>query len=75
MDWAGKGQTVIVASINPADKYPMFVIPSRIGIRDDGQAGHVVQFFKPNGATLALSSGGTGCRIESGMTGSSISPD
>ncbi len=39
----------------------MFVIPAKAGL--------VEQFFKPNGATTALSSGSTGCRIKSGMTG------
>jgi hypothetical protein len=29
------------------------IIPSRIGVRDDGQAGHAVLFFKPNGATFS----------------------
>jgi len=41
--------------IKPADKHLTLAIPAK--------AGHVVQFFKPNGATHALSSGITGCRI------------
>jgi len=47
-------------NIKPADKYLTLVIPAK--------AGHTVQFFKPNGATIALSSGISGYRIKSGMT-------
>jgi hypothetical protein len=40
-------------NIKPADKLLTFVIPSRIGVRDDDQAGHAVQFFKSNGAIVS----------------------